>query len=108
MSLYWPEFEFNFRLDIQGLLPHIAAIEAYKEAALSGVHPPQWREQSADETQTTPSDLTPEQRARMDPIDIRKQELLLRNANRTGDWVRERFVPGNPPLSMDDILAMHR
>src|SRR5258708_21296346 len=43
--LYWPEFDFDFRLDIQRLLPHIAAIQAYQEAASNRVRPPQWRAQ---------------------------------------------------------------
>src|SRR5258708_36986219 len=41
--LYWPEFDFDFRLDIQRLLPHIAAIHAYQEAGSNRVRPPQWR-----------------------------------------------------------------
>src|SRR5258708_17448509 len=45
--LYWPEFDFDFRLDIQRLLPHIAAIQAYQEAASNRVRPPQWRSKPA-------------------------------------------------------------
>src|SRR5689334_18442753 len=85
--LYWPEFEFDFRLDIQRLLPHIAAIEGYQEAASNRVRPPQWREQPAltsmpalpfKAAEASPVDLAPEQRPRPDSIDMRKQQLLIR------------------------------
>jgi Fic family protein len=107
--LYWPEFDFDFRLDIQRLLPHIAAIEAYQEAAANRVRPPQWREQSApDETKIPPPDLLAQHRPQEVPIAIRKQQLLIRNASLTQAWVKARFVPGGAPLSLADIFTMHR
>src|SRR5258708_23038241 len=64
--LYWPEFDFDFRLDIQRLLPHIAAIHAYQEAGSNRVRPPQWREQPTPKppafckkAATTPRHLSP-------------------------------------------------
>ena len=104
--MYWPAFEFSFRLDIRRLLPHIAAIEASQEAALSRVIPPQWREAPAAEG-SPPLDglaeqLTPEQ------IGARKEQLHRRNASGAQAWVRQRFVPGSAALSLDDILQMHR
>ncbi len=113
--LYWPEFDFDFRLDIQRLLPHIAAIQAYQEAASNRVRPPQWREQPAltsavacKDSEDTTGDLSQEQRPRRDSIDTRKQQLLIRNASMTQAWVRARFAPGSALLSLADILAMHR
>jgi cell filamentation protein, protein adenylyltransferase len=115
--LYWPEFEFDFRLDVQRLLPHIAAIEAYKEAASNSVLPPQWREEpaltstllSASGDAAVSSDGLPEQQRPMsEPIDQRKQQLWMRNASASQAWVRERFVPGSAPLTLADILSMHR
>jgi cell filamentation protein, protein adenylyltransferase len=107
--LYWPEFNFDFRLDIQRLLPHIAALGAYQEAACNRVRPPQWREQSAPEdTEIPSSDLLAQPRTEEVPIATRKQELLIRNASMTQAWVRARFVPGSTPLSLADILNMHR
>lgn len=107
--MYWPEFSFDFRLDIQRLLPHIAALETYQEAASNRVRPPQWREQSAVEELGIPSPVRfPEEPPREIPIAIRKQQLLIRNANDTQAWVRSRFVPGSAPLTLADILTMHR
>lgn len=107
--LYWPEFSFDFRLDIQRLLPHIAAIEAYQEAASNRVRPPQWRERSAlEEVETPHPNLLVEQQPKEQPIGLRKQQLLTRNASMTQAWVRARFVPGSTPLSLADILTLHR
>src|ERR1700674_5600099 len=107
--LYWPEFNFDFRLDIPGLLPHIAALEAYQEAAANRVRPPQWREQSApEEMETPPPHPLVEQQPQEVPNNIRKQQLLIRNASLTQAWVRARFVPGSDPLSLADILSLHR
>jgi hypothetical protein len=106
--LYWPEFSFDFRLDIQRLLPHIAALETYQEAAATRVRPPQWREQSAEELGTTDPGPLVGERAEEVPIVIRKQQLIMRNASKTQDWVRSRFVPGSAPFTLEDILSMHR
>ncbi len=107
--LYWPEFSFDFRLDIQRLLPHIAALETYQEAAANRVHPPQWREQSAGKELEIPApDLPAEERPQEVPIAIRKQRLLIRNASRTQAWVRSRFSPGSASLTLDEIFSMHR
>lgn len=107
--LYWPEFAFDFRLDIQRLLPHIAALEAYQEAASNQVRPPQWREQSTQEEVEIPHpDLPADERPREIPIAIRKQDLLIRNASTTQAWVRARYLPGSAPVSLTDILNMHR
>src|SRR5258708_35618745 len=101
--LYWPEFDFDFRLDIQRLLPHIAAIHAYQEAGSNRVRPPQWREQptltsavSCKDSEDTPGDLSQEQRPRRDSIDQRKQQLLMRNGGMTQAWVRARFAQAAP------------
>jgi hypothetical protein len=107
--LYWPEFSFDFRLDMQRLLPHIAALETYQEAASNLVRPPQWREQSVVEERVIPDpDLLAEERPQEIPIAIRKQHLHLRNTHRTQAWVRSRFFPGSAPLALDDIFSMHR
>jgi len=101
--LYWPEFEFDFRLDVPGLLPHIAAIEACQEAASNRVLPPPWREQTA----ATAEDAG-EQKAGEEPIVARKRELLLTNASAARTWIKERCHPGRLPLSLADILHMHQ
>lgn len=79
--MYWPEFQFDFRLELPRLMPHIAAVEFYLQAATTRILPPQWRE-----TRETDSGRAAAARA----------------------WVNQRFAPGAPPVSLDDLCAMHR
>jgi Fic family protein len=104
--LYWPEFKFDFRFDLDRLAPHVIAIEAHQEAATNRILPPYWRERPAGEAPVL--NLPPEKSRTMDPLDIRKQELMLRNADPVQSWARSRFAPGSAPISMHDITAMHR
>ncbi|HWX54361.1 MAG TPA: Fic family protein [Verrucomicrobiae bacterium] len=109
--LYWPEFEFNFRLDIQKLLPHMAAIEAFQNAASNRVLPSAWRERPEPATgdgELAPVDLSGQPAVAPNPTDIRKHQLRMRNGGTTQAWVRERFLPGSAPLSLADIFTMHR
>lgn len=88
--MYWPAFEFTYRLDVRALLPHVVALETYQQAALTSVLPPQWREQSLDSGSITPEDSQ------------------IKNPRRAQAWVKQRFCSGALPLSMTDILTMHR
>jgi Fic family protein len=90
----WLKFEFDYRLDLQRLTPHILAIEGHKQAALTRVLPPQWREPVAEHGPTK------DQNAGEQP--------LIRNAANARAWVNERFVPGTPPLALADLMTMHR
>jgi Fic family protein len=105
--LHWPAFDFRYRLDMPRLLPHVAALEAYHEAASNRVRPPQWREQSSPSEAESPADLPTEQGLSQQQIDIRKQQRRTRNTDRARAWVKERFVPGSAPVSLADILSMH-
>lgn len=107
--IYWPEFDFSYSLDISRLLPHLAAIEACKEAAANPVLPPQWREQfRCDDTNDLPMNGEAELPLSQSSIALRKRELLLRNVSPTLAWVRSRFAPGSAAISLADILHMHR
>ena len=107
--LYWPEFKFEFWLDMQQLLPYLAAIEAYRESALNRVLPPTWREKpEAEAGQLSPLDLPGGHRAIKEPLELRKLKLLSRNSGVVQAWVRRRFAPGSAPLSLEDLLTMHR
>src|SRR5260370_24397884 len=108
MALYWPGFEFTYTLDVTQLLPHIAAIEAATAASSTSVLPPPWREQPAAGECDAPLSDPSAQAARVEQIQKRKQELLRNNASRALAWVRQRFAPGSAPMSLDDILTMHR
>jgi Fic family protein len=108
MALYWPAFEFAYTFDAAQLLPYIAAIEAAKAASATWVLPPPWRERPSARASPAPLSDPSAQAARVAEIQMRKQELLINNSSRAHTWVRQRFVPGSAPMSLDDILAMHR
>jgi Fic/DOC family len=105
--LYWPVFDFRYSLDMSRLLPHIAALEAYHEAASNLVRPPQWREESPPDEVESPFGLPADQKPSQNQIDIRKAQLRTRNTDRARAWVKQRFVPGSAPISLADILSMH-
>jgi Fic family protein len=108
MTLYWPAFEFAYSLDMAHLLPYLAAVESSKVASSSYVLPPPWRERACSgESMVALCDASA-QEMRNRQIQLRKLELLNNNASRAQAWVRQRFVPGSAPISLDDILAMHR
>jgi len=90
----WPKFEFDYRLDLQRLTPHILAVEAHRQAALTRVLPPQWREPSPAEALAEPTD--------------EKLQSRIRNAAKARAWVNDRFGPGTPPLVLADLMTMHR
>jgi Fic family protein len=108
MSIYWPAFEFTYALDMTGLLPYLSAIGSLKTASSTSVLPPPWREQPASVQMEVPLSDPSAQAARVKEIQMRKQELLSTNASRVHAWVRQRFVPASAPISLDDILTMHR
>lgn len=87
--MYWPAFEFDYGLDLSRLMPHIAAIGYYRQAAMSGVVPPQWRDRPV-----TDASLPNEDGDSARPAAARA-------------WVAARFVPGSAPVSFSDLLNMH-
>jgi fido (protein-threonine AMPylation protein) len=90
----WLQFEFDYRLDLQRLTPHLLAVEAHKPTALTRVLPPQWREPSPEQELTEPAD--------------ENLQARIRNAANARAWVKQRFPPGTPPLTLADLLTMHR
>jgi Fic family protein len=89
----WLQFEFDYQLDLQRLMPHLLAVEAHKQAALTRVLPPQWRQSLPQQDLTGPAD--------------EKLRTQIRNAARARAWVNERFQLGTPPLALTDLLTMH-
>jgi Fic family protein len=108
MSIYWPAFEFTYALDMTRLLPYLGAIESSKTASSANVLPPPWREQPASGEMDAPLSDPSAQAARVKEIQMRKEELLNTNASQAHAWVRHTFIPGSAPMSLDDILTMHR
>ena len=121
----WNRFRFDYRLRLDDLRSDLIRIEAYKEAAINLVLPPDWRTQldrlnrvravhgttalegnPLSETEVRHQlDLLAEQQ---DPHQSRPAYVQVRNAGRAQDWVRERFASqGTPPLSAVDVLHMH-
>jgi Fic family protein len=90
----WLQFEFDYRLELPRLTPHVLAVEAHKQAALMRVLPPQWRESLFQQDLPEPAD--------------EKLQTHIRNAARARAWVNERFQPATPPLTLADLLIMHR
>jgi len=123
----WSRFSFDFDLDRRGLLPHIVHVEAYKEAALNLVLPPEWRDQLDKLNRvravygTTALEGNPlseaEVSAQLDLLEgpekksqpkISREQLQIRNSGKAQSWTRMRFAPENAPLSLEDILTLHR
>ena len=85
----WVSFSFSYILDMVRLIPHVVALEAHRAAALARTLPPHWLEAPED-----PAAAAAGQRSRDTSI--------------ASAWVRQRFGPGSAPLSMPDILTIHR
>jgi Fic family protein len=126
----WEKFIYDYRLDLTAktLLRHLITIEAYKEAAVNLVLPPDWRIQLDRLNRvravygTTALEGNPLSEAevshQMDILDqegggrasknLTKEQSQIRNAGIAQEWVRKRFSPGSPPLRCEDLLEMHR
>jgi Fic family protein len=123
----WKRFRFDYQMNVSGAFQHIVAIEAYKEAALNLVLPPDWREQLDKLNRvravygTTALEGNPlseaevshqlellEGQAKNDKKRITREQLQIRNSGKAQGWVRMRFSPKNPPLRLSDILQMHK
>ena len=121
----WDRFRFDYRLRLDDLRSELIRIEAYKEAALDLVLPPDWRAQLDRLNRvravhgTTALEGNPlseaEVRQQLDllasetPADapVRSEYVQVRNASRAQDWVRRRFTEGARPLRQDDVLHLH-
>jgi Fic family protein len=92
----WVTFEFDYCLDLKALAPHIVALESYKEAASTRVLPQRWLGASTEPLQENQAGTAEE-------FEIKNGAVAATRA-----WAKQRFFPGSAPLSLDDILAMHR
>src|SRR5258708_40314605 len=124
----WEKFRFEYRMDGIGFFRDIVHIEAYKEAALNLVLPPEWREQLDKLNRvravygTTALEGNPLSEAevshQMDILDrvggirpaksLSKEQSQVRNAGVAQQWVRNRFSPGGVPLRCQHLLEMRR
>jgi Fic family protein len=123
----WNSFKFEYRLEPARMLAGLIAIEAYKEAALNLVLPPDWREHLDKLNRiraihgTTALEGNPLSEAevsrQIDILDrniaaasdnVTLEQLQIRNSVLAQSWARERFLPGQPPLTLTDVREMHR
>ena len=126
----WDKFSFDYDLDLAEpvLFRHIISIEAYKEASLNLVLPPQWREQldrlnrARQVYGTTAMEGNPlSENEVLRQIDIldrvgpleasevpNQVQQQTRNSAIAQAWVRQRFTPGSRPMHSGDLLEMHR
>lgn len=126
----WDRFTFDFHLDMNStlLLPQIIAVEAFKEAALNLVLPPDWRDQldklnrvravhgttalegnPLSEAEVSHQiDLTDSLAGLAQPNNLTKEQIQIRNAGRAQTWTRSRCAPSSDPLKCADLLELHQ
>ena len=117
----WERFEFAYRLEAGDHLRLLITVEAYKEAALNLVLPPDWRDQLDrlnrvravhGTTALEGNPLSEEQVAATlyagERERLPREQVQISNAGRAQEWVRSRFAGAQTPLQLDDILQMHR
>ena len=106
----------------------IISIEASKEAAMSLILPPEWREtlnklnrvraihgttaiegNPLSEAEVSQQIEAQEQSAdHQDATQFSKEQIQIRNAGAAQTWVQERFKPHSNPFTLSDILNMHK
>ena len=124
----WERFSFEYRLNPQDLFRDLVSIEAYKEASLNLVFPQEWQQQldrlnrvravhgtTAIEGNPLSETEVAQQMERLEQQNhdderktATKEQLQIRNAGEAQSWVRQRFLPNSPPISLGDISTMHR
>lgn len=121
----WQRFQFDYRLRLDDQRSELIRIEAYREAALNLVLPPDWREQLDQLNRvravhgTTALEGNPLSEAavreQIGPVALSsaqlpsrsREEQQVRNASIAQDWVRQRFTPESRQLQYSDIMHMH-
>ncbi|MYE17120.1 MAG: Fic family protein [Gemmatimonadetes bacterium] len=117
----WLRFGFDYRLDLPGMMSVLVRIEGRKEAAMSLLLPSEWKEQLdvLNRIRTihgsTALEGNPLSEAQIADflggklgLDVEGREVRqIQNADIAQDWVRRRFGPGRPPVTVQDILQMH-
>lgn len=125
----WDKFSFEYSMDlIKKDQVLFIAIEAYKEASLNLVLAPDWQEQLDKLNRvravygTTALEGNPLSEAEVakqmeildkdgaegQPANATKEQLQIRNSGIAQAWIKKRFQPGSPPISLEDIYKMHK
>jgi len=117
----WDRFTFDYRLDFPEMTGFLIRIEGRREAAMSLLLPSEWKEQLdvLNRIRTihgsTALEGNPLSESRVADFITGKTGLdtegrafrQIQNADTAQNWVRTRFLPGSPPMSVDDVLHMH-
>ena len=123
----WERFSFEYQLNAQDLFRDLVSIEAYKEASLNLVFPQEWQHQldrlnrvravhgtTAIEGNPLSEAEVAQQMERLEQQNYddegktpTKEQLQIRNAGVAQSWIRQRFLPNSPPISLGDISTMH-
>jgi len=123
----WNLFTFEYHLDPAGTQASLISIEAYKEAALNLVLPPDWGEHLDKLNRiraihgTTALEGNPLSEAEVSrqielidrddqplPGNPTAEQLQIRNSALAQAWAKDRFLPGKLPMALNDVLEMHR
>lgn len=115
-------FGFDYRLELQEMMSFLVRIEGRREAAMSLLLPSDWKDQLDvlnrirtihGSTALEGNPLSESQvsdflagKAGRDAEGREFRQIL--NADEAQNWVRARFGPGRPPISLEDILHMHQ
>ncbi len=123
----WRDFKFEYKYEPIQLLANIVTVEANKEAALNLVLPPAWKQQLdklnrvravygttalegnplSEAEVSHQMEILEENGAKKTEVANREQQQI-RNSALAQNWVKDRFSPDRAPLSVKDILEMHR
>ena len=124
----WKKFRFEYHYEPASLMSTIISIEASKEAAMSLILPPEWREtlnklnrvraihgttaiegNPLSEAEVSQQIEAQEQSAdHQDATQFSKEQIQIRNAGAAQTWVQVRFKPHSNPFTLSDILNMHK
>ena len=124
---FWEEFRFDYRLEASRLSNALIAIEALRLSADHLVLAPEWREgldrlnrvravygttalegNPLSELEVANQILMADLQADAPSGIQSREQAQIRNASRAQEWVKKRFAPGSAPVSLGDILTMHR
>jgi Fic family protein len=124
----WGRFSFEYKYEPIQLLAEIITVEANKEAALNLILPPEWKQQldklnrvravygttalegnSLSEAEVSHQiDIVEAANGIKSKETANKEQQQIRNSAIAQKWVKERFSPSSPPMTVNDILDMHR
>lgn len=128
ITKFWGDFAFNYSFDSLSLFEDLISVEAYRQAAIKLVLPPDWSKQLdklnrvravygttalegnplSEAEVSYQMELIDQERDSVNRSKVTKEQLQIRNAARAQAWIKERFKPQGSPFTLEDILTMHK